>query len=74
MKIAIAGAGYVGLVTGVCLADFGHDVVCIDKDQRKIEALERGEVRTGPCRAGKGQCERRAIVLHHRYQDGGAIG
>jgi UDPglucose 6-dehydrogenase len=44
MKIAIAGAGYVGLVTGVCLADFGHDVVCIDKDQRKIEALERGEV------------------------------
>ena len=44
MKIAIAGAGYVGLVTGVCLADFGHDVVCIDKDQRKIEALERGEI------------------------------
>src|SRR5690606_9379480 len=44
MKIAIAGAGYVGLVTGVCLADFGHHVVCIDKDQRKIEALARGEI------------------------------
>lgn len=44
MKIAIVGAGYVGLVTGVCLADFGHDVVCIDTDQRKIDALERGEV------------------------------
>ena len=44
MKIAIVGAGYVGLVTGVCLADFGHDVVCIDKDQRKIDALNRGEV------------------------------
>ena len=44
MKIAIVGAGYVGLVTGVCLADFGHDVVCIDKDQRKIDALERGEI------------------------------
>lgn len=44
MKIAIVGSGYVGLVTGVCLADFGHDVVCIDKDLRKIEALERGEI------------------------------
>ncbi|MGV8853948.1 MAG: UDP-glucose dehydrogenase family protein [Devosia sp.] len=44
MKIAIVGSGYVGLVTGVCLADFGHDVVCIDKDQAKIGALERGEI------------------------------
>lgn len=44
MKIAIVGAGYVGLVTGVCLADFGHDVVCVDKDQRKVDALERGEI------------------------------
>ena len=44
MKIAIVGAGYVGLVTGVCLADFGHDVVCIDTDQRKIDALEQGEI------------------------------
>jgi UDPglucose 6-dehydrogenase len=44
MKIAIVGAGYVGLVTGVCLADFGHDVVCIDTDQRKIDALEHGEI------------------------------
>ncbi len=44
MKIAIVGSGYVGLVTGVCLADFGHDVICIDKDQRKIDALERGEI------------------------------
>jgi UDPglucose 6-dehydrogenase len=44
MKIAIVGSGYVGLVTGVCLADFGHDVVCIDKDRQKIEALGRGEI------------------------------
>ncbi|MBU1307156.1 MAG: UDP-glucose/GDP-mannose dehydrogenase family protein [Alphaproteobacteria bacterium] len=44
MKIAIVGSGYVGLVTGVCLADFGHDVVCIDKDESKIAALERGEI------------------------------
>jgi len=44
VKIAIVGSGYVGLVTGVCLADFGHDVICIDKDQSKIDALERGEI------------------------------
>ena len=44
MKIAIVGSGYVGLVTGVCLADFGHDVTCIDKDEAKIAALEQGEV------------------------------
>ena len=44
MKIAMVGAGYVGLVTGVCLADFGHDVTCIDNDPRKIEALREGIV------------------------------
>ncbi|MBJ3784069.1 UDP-glucose dehydrogenase family protein [Devosia sediminis] len=44
MKIAVVGAGYVGLVTGVCLADFGHEVVCIDKDEGRIAALRRGEV------------------------------
>ncbi len=42
MKIAMVGSGYVGLVSGACLADFGHDVVCIDKDQSKIDALGRG--------------------------------
>ncbi len=44
MKIAILGTGYVGLVTGTCLADSGNDVTCIDIDQRKIEALNRNEV------------------------------
>ncbi|BDI60372.1 UDP-glucose dehydrogenase family protein [Qipengyuania nanhaisediminis] len=39
MKIAMVGSGYVGLVSGACFADFGHDVVCIDKDQAKIDAL-----------------------------------
>jgi UDPglucose 6-dehydrogenase len=38
------GTGYVGLVTGACLADFGMDVVCVDKDAEKIAALQRGEV------------------------------
>ncbi|SFQ48730.1 UDPglucose 6-dehydrogenase [Roseivivax halotolerans] len=44
MKIAMIGTGYVGLVSGVCFSDFGHEVVCVDKDSRKIEMLERGEV------------------------------
>ncbi len=38
------GSGYVGLVSGACFADFGHDVVCVDKDTTKIEALEKGEI------------------------------
>ena len=44
MKIAMIGTGYVGLVSGVCLSDFGHEVVCVDKNPTKIEMLERGEV------------------------------
>ncbi|MGR3466846.1 MAG: UDP-glucose dehydrogenase family protein [Shimia sp.] len=44
MKIAMIGTGYVGLVSGVCFSDFGHDVVCVDKAEAKIEMLERGEV------------------------------
>ena len=44
MRVAIIGTGYVGLVSGACLSDFGHDVVCVDKDAAKIEALERGVI------------------------------
>jgi UDPglucose 6-dehydrogenase len=44
MKIAMIGTGYVGLVSGVCFSDFGHEVVCVDKDPGKIEKLHRGEV------------------------------
>ena len=44
MKIVIVGAGYVGLVSGVCFADFGHDVVCVEKDSRKLDMLGRGEI------------------------------
>lgn len=44
MKIAVVGTGYVGLVSGVCFSDFGHDVVCVDKAAEKIALLERGEV------------------------------
>ncbi|MDW5375420.1 UDP-glucose/GDP-mannose dehydrogenase family protein [Halomonas sp. HP20-15] len=44
MKITIFGTGYVGLVTGTCLADVGHDVLCVDVDTDKIARLERGEL------------------------------
>ena len=42
MRIAMIGTGYVGLVSGACFSDFGHDVVCVDKDESKIEALRQG--------------------------------
>ncbi|XHE57076.1 UDP-glucose/GDP-mannose dehydrogenase family protein (plasmid) [Phaeobacter sp. BS34] len=44
MRIAMIGTGYVGLVSGVCFSDFGHDVVCVDKDAAKIARLQAGEV------------------------------
>ena len=44
MDLAIVGAGYVGLVTGACLADFGHTVTCIDVDPRRIDALRNGRI------------------------------
>ena len=44
MRIAMIGTGYVGLVSGACFADFGHQVTCVDKDAGKIEALRRGEI------------------------------
>ena len=44
MRIVMTGSGYVGLVSGACLADFGHDVICVDKDVRKIELLQGGGV------------------------------
>ncbi|MGZ8364140.1 MAG: UDP-glucose dehydrogenase family protein [Caulobacteraceae bacterium] len=44
MRVVMIGAGYVGLVSGACFADFGHTVVCVDKDGDKIARLERGEM------------------------------
>ncbi len=63
MRIAMVGSGYVGLVSGACFADFGHEVVCIDKDPTKIERLNAGvmpifepglaELVTGNVKAGR---------------------
>ena len=44
MRIVMVGTGYVGLVSGVCFADFGHDVICVDKDPSKIETLNAGGI------------------------------
>jgi UDPglucose 6-dehydrogenase len=44
MRIAMIGAGYVGLVSGACFSDFGHHVVCVDSDEEKIAALRSGEI------------------------------
>ena len=44
MKIAVVGTGYVGLVTGTCLAETGNDVTCVDCDQEKVDLLHRGEI------------------------------
>src|ERR1700755_2729860 len=44
MHIAMIGTGYVGLVSGACFADFGHQVTCVDKNEGKIAALLRGEI------------------------------
>ena len=44
MRVTMIGAGYVGLVSGACFADFGHQVTCIDKDAGGVAALNRGEI------------------------------
>ncbi|MBV5318346.1 MAG: UDP-glucose/GDP-mannose dehydrogenase family protein, partial [Desulfobulbaceae bacterium] len=44
MKIAIIGTGYVGIVSGTCLSEFGHEVVCVDKDAAKVAALCHGQI------------------------------
>ena len=47
MRIAMIGTGYVGLVSGACFADFGHQVTCVDKDGGKIASLRRGDFARG---------------------------
>ena len=42
MKLCMIGTGYVGLVSGVCFSDLGNDVICVDKDEKKISDLQKG--------------------------------
>ena len=42
MKLVVAGTGYVGLVAGVCFAEMGHDVTCVDVDENKVKLMESG--------------------------------
>ena len=44
MKLCMIGTGYVGLVSGVCFADLGNNVICVDKDQQKINFLKKGKI------------------------------
>ena len=46
MDLSIIGSGYVGLVTGACFAEVGHNVICVDNDPRKVEALQAGRSRS----------------------------
>jgi len=43
MKVCVIGTGYVGLVTGVCLAHIGHDVICIDNNENKVNLMKQGQ-------------------------------
>jgi hypothetical protein len=73
-RVAMIGTGYVGLVSGACFADFGHDVTCVDKDADKIAALGAARCRsTSRARPASWSppTSRRAARLHHRPEGAG---
>ena len=77
MRVAMIGTGYVGLVSGACFADFGHEVICVDKDKAKIAALERGEMpiyEPGLNELVANQCARRPAEIHDRARRRGRRG
>ena len=69
MRIAMIGTGYVGLVSGACFADFGHQVTCVDKDGDKIASLRRGEI---PIFEPGLDAQHR--MHHHHHDDADALG
>ena len=44
MKICMVGSGYVGLVTGACFAEMGHEVICVDRESTRVNRLNKGEI------------------------------
>src|SRR5438046_10481938 len=70
MDLSIIGSGYVGLVTGACFADVGHNVTCIDNDARKIEVLRAGRVPI--CEPGLEELIHRNVAAH-RLRFSGSI-
>ena len=69
MKIAVVGTGYVGLVTGTCLAECGNDVTCVDKDAAKVEMLRAGSIpiyEPGLAEMVTPQLRGRSAPVHHR--------
>ena len=73
LKVAVIGTGYVGLVTGACLSELGHDVVCVDTDEMKIARLNRGEIpiyEPGLEKVVATNIARGLLKVHHRDQRG----
>ena len=68
MRIVVVGAGYVGLVSAACIADFGHSVTCVDTDVTKIDALRAGAIpiyEPGLADLVRGKHSRGKIIVHN---------
>ena len=74
MDLSIIGSGYVGLVSGACFAEVGHNVICVDNDQRKVDALQAGKVpiyEAGTGRPDPPQRQRRPFAVHQLHRADG---
>ena len=73
MKIAIIGSGYVGLVSGVCLANIGHHVICVDNNPDKIKTLKKGRLpiyEPGLLELMKVKCPEKEAFVHRFHRRG----